>query len=145
MFNDIRVERLFSTLASSVTISSALEVEFVRRSLIPLSEPRVTLIFNFFLWHWMKLLVTKTLDYCQSMSPCLSSLLRLCYYNDAVIIKCPRPSHASHETHDPLSTIISKTVHWIVYNSQTINGLCTMNSKEMTMPWCIYKSCTTKL
>ena len=68
------------TFASSVTMSSALEVEFVLRSLIPLSEPRVTLILEITENSFQKRFVTltliakphcsqqpQTLDCCQSL------------------------------------------------------------------------------
>ena len=112
-------------------MSSAFEVEFVLRSPIPLSEPKVTLILkitedSFQKWFVTLTLIAKphcshqpqTLDCSQSLYPCLSSLLRLCYYNDFVIIKCPHPGSchdASCLIFLSLSTIISKTVHSIVY------------------------------
>ena len=129
-------------------MSSALEVEFVLRSLMPLSEPKVTLISVFskilskqsgsllvtLICYQASLLSVQTLD-CSHVSPCLSSLLRLCYYNDFVIIKCPRPG-SCHDAScliflSQQSSVKQFTRLFIVYNTQTINGLCTMNSKKM--------------
>ena len=149
------------TFASSVTMSSALEVEFVLRSLIPLSDPRVTLILeiteNSFQKHFCD---TDLFPSLTAPSPRLWIVLRAClrvsphsscYYNDFVIIKCPHPGSCRDASclifFSQQSSVKQFTRLFIVYNTQTINGLCMHNelkrsNAQMRSGRCILKSCT---
>ena len=123
-------------------MSSALEVEFVLRSLIPLSEPKVTLILEITENSFQKRFVTLTLiakPHCsqqpQTLDCCQSLWLRVSpHSSDYVIIMTLLSSsvrtpgrvmmlHASYSSLSQQSSVKQFTRLFIVYNTQTINGL----------------------
>lgn len=135
-----------STLASSVTMSSALEVEFVLRSLIPLSEPRVTLILGITENSFQKCFLTLT--YCQasllpapdyrlfSDSACLRVSLHSSDYviihSEFVIIKCPH----SGSCHDASclkffsqQSSVQQFTRLFIIPRLSMDCACTINSK----------------